>query len=267
MLDGLAMEPPPCSSDTASPSALVREQRGSKPWQAGSPVPPESGWERVLELFRKNELNRYPEETLNICKTTFTAGIFGLVYGGIPGFLYAKKRYIEQSDAEIFHNRLDAAQSMHRAAVRGFIRYGWRWGWRVAAFVAIFNTVSISLSLYHDKILLSHFVAAGAVTGGLFRFHLGLGGFAAGSIFGALLGVPAGGLMMGMQKLSGETFLERRKRERRELYEQQLAEWNNSLNITESISKETDDYIQKRTEKRGDEKFQQLVHLAPDSES
>lgn len=37
--------------------------------------------------------------------------------------------------------------------------------------------------------------------------------------------VPAGGLVMAMQALSGETYLERRKRERRELYEQQMIEW------------------------------------------
>ncbi|KAL8190698.1 UNVERIFIED_CONTAM: hypothetical protein K2H54_059511 [Gekko kuhli] len=240
---------PPSGSSAASSSAFAGEQPASKPWYVGRSQPPESGWERVLQLFRKDELNRYPEETVNICKATVTASIVGLIYGGIPGFTYAKKRYIEQSGAEIYYNRLDAVQSAHRAAIRGFIRYGWRWSWRVAAFVAIFNTVSISLSAYRDKSSLSHFVAAGAVTGGLFRFHLGLGGFAAGSIFGALLGVPAGGLVMAMQNLSGETFLEKRKREQRELYEKQLIEWNTSLSITESVSKEADDYIQEGTEK------------------
>ncbi|XP_054829852.1 complex I assembly factor TIMMDC1, mitochondrial isoform X1 [Eublepharis macularius] len=247
------MEPPP---GPAASSAVFGGQPGSKPWFAGRPQPPESGWERILELFRKDELNRYPEETVSICKATFTAGVVGFVYGGIPGFVYAKERYIEQSGAEMYHSRLDAAQSAHRAAVRGFIRYGWRWSWRIAAFVAIFNTVSTSLSAYRDKNSLSNFVAAGAFTGGLFRFHLGLGGFAAGSIFGALLGVPAGGLMMAMQNLSGETLHEGRKQERRERYEQQLIEWNNSLGITEKISKEIDDYIQEGAEKRHDEKIQ-----------
>ncbi|XP_054829853.1 complex I assembly factor TIMMDC1, mitochondrial isoform X2 [Eublepharis macularius] len=198
------MEPPP---GPAASSAVFGGQPGSKPWFAGRPQPPESGWERILELFRKDELNRYPEETVSICKATFTAGVVGFVYGGIPGFVYAKERYIEQSGAEMYHSRLDAAQSAHRAAVRGFIRYGWRWSWRIAAFVAIFK-------------------------------------------------VPAGGLMMAMQNLSGETLHEGRKQERRERYEQQLIEWNNSLGITEKISKEIDDYIQEGAEKRHDEKIQ-----------
>lgn len=59
-------------------------------------------------FFVCSELNRYPEETVNICKAAFTASTIGLVYGGISGFIYAKKRYIEQSDAEIYYSRLDA---------------------------------------------------------------------------------------------------------------------------------------------------------------
>ncbi|KAJ6662737.1 hypothetical protein lerEdw1_011377 [Lerista edwardsae] len=230
-------------SAVSSP-ALAADEPASKPWFVGTAQPPDSGWERLRELFRRDELNRYPEETMNIMKAAFSGGIIGLIYGGIPGFVYAKKRYIEQSKGEIYHNRLDAVQSAHRAAIRGFIRYGWRWGWRVAAFVGIFNTVSIGLSAYRDKNALSHFVVAGACTGGLFRMHLGLGGLAGGSIFGALLGVPAGGLLMALQNLAGETAIERRKRERRDLYEQKMTEWRTNLSITENISKQIDYALQ-----------------------
>lgn len=37
--------------------------------------------------------------------------------------------------------------------------------------------------------------------------------------------IPAGALLMIMQKVAGETFQEKRNRERRELYEQKLVEW------------------------------------------
>ncbi|KAF7250997.1 Complex I assembly factor TIMMDC1, mitochondrial [Varanus komodoensis] len=204
----------------------------------GQPEPPRSGWERLRAVFRRDEQKQYPEEILNIFKATFSGSIIGLFYGGIPGFLYAKRRYIEQSEGTIYYNHLDAVRSVHQAAMRGFIRYGFRWSWRVAAFVAIFNTVSTVLSVYRDKIVISHFAIAGACTGGLFRMHLGLRGLTGGSIFGALLGIPAGGLLMAMQSLSGETLVERRKREQRERYEQNLAEWDAKLRITENISEE-----------------------------
>ncbi|XP_062982857.1 complex I assembly factor TIMMDC1, mitochondrial [Elgaria multicarinata webbii] len=235
----------------ASSSALDAEQPGSvKPRFVGRPQPTDSGWERLRALFLRDELNRYPEETLNIFKATFSGGMIGLFYGGIPGFRYAKKRYIEQSEAEIYHNRLDAVQSAHRAAIRGFVRYGWRWGWRIAAFVALFNTVSTGLSVYRDKFVISHFAIAGACTGGLFRMHLGLRGLTGGSIFGALLGVPAGGLLMAMQNLTGETMAEKRKREQREQYEQKLAEWQSRLSIIENVSEEVDGVPQERAWER-----------------
>ncbi|XP_053168378.1 complex I assembly factor TIMMDC1, mitochondrial [Hemicordylus capensis] len=242
-------------SGSASPAVAAAEP-GSKTWYVGRPQPPDSGWERLRELFCRDELNRYPEETVYIFKASVTAGIAGFVYGGIPGFIYAKQRYIERSDGEIYHNRMDAAQSAHRAATRGFIRYGWRWSWRIASFVTIFNIASIGLSVYRDKITLGNFVVAGACTGCLFRIHLGLGGLAGGSIFGALLGVPVGGLLMAVQRLAGETLLERRKRERREFYEQKLAEWNTSLSITENISKEINDALQEEPGERDAEKIQ-----------
>ncbi|KAH0624921.1 hypothetical protein JD844_032850 [Phrynosoma platyrhinos] len=233
------------------------------PWME----PPDSGWERLKELFRRDELNQYPEETVNIVKASFSGGIIGFIYGGIPGFIYAKKRYIEQSEGEIYHNRLDAVQSAHRAAIRGFIRYGWRWSWRVAAFVAIFNTVSTGLTAYRDKNALSNFAIAGVCTGGLFRMHLGLRGLVGGSIFGALLGIPAGGLLMAVQNLAGETVLERRKRKQRELYEQKLAEWRTSLKITEDISEETVDAFQEGAEEKSAGKMQGLQNFPPNPES
>ncbi|NXS94558.1 TIDC1 factor, partial [Jacana jacana] len=126
-------------------------------------------------------------------------------------------------------------QSAHRAGLRSFIRYGWRWSWRVAAFVTIFNTVSTGLSVYRNKTTVSNFASAGAFTGALFRMHLGLQGLAGGFVFGTAFGIPAGGLLVMLQKLAGETMEERRNRERSELYEQKLAEWQSRLSVTEVL--------------------------------
>ncbi|NXK12436.1 TIDC1 factor, partial [Herpetotheres cachinnans] len=126
-------------------------------------------------------------------------------------------------------------QSAHRAGLRSFIRYGWRWSWRVATFVTIFNTVSTGLSVYRNKTTISNFASAGAFTGALFRMHLGLQGVAGGFMFGTAFGIPAGALLMAMQKFAGETLQEKRNREHRELYEQKLAEWQSRLNVTEVL--------------------------------
>ncbi|NXR86168.1 TIDC1 factor, partial [Hypocryptadius cinnamomeus] len=204
------------------------------PASFGRPAPlPQTGWERLSELWRLDEQQQFPEETMNIAKSAFTAGVGGWLYGGLPAFVSARKAFMESSHAEMFQNRADAVQSAHRAGLRSFIRYGWRWSWRVAAFATIFNVVSTGLSAYRDKTTISNFAAAGAFTGALFRMHLGLQGLAGGVVFGTAFGVPAGGLLMAMYGLAGETFQEKRSRERRELYEQQLAEWQSRFNMTE----------------------------------
>ncbi|XP_004706554.2 complex I assembly factor TIMMDC1, mitochondrial [Echinops telfairi] len=186
---------------------------------------PESGWDRLRELFIKDDQQRRSEELQNICKAAVSAGIIGFVYGGVPAFVHAKQRYVEQSQAEIYHNRFDAVQAAHRAATRGFIRYGWRWSWRTAVFVTTFNSVTTGLNVYRNKNALSHFVIAGAVTGSLFRINLGLRGLVAGGVIGALLGTPIGSLLVLLQRYCGETVQERKERDRKSLHERQLEEW------------------------------------------
>ncbi|NXT20616.1 TIDC1 factor, partial [Syrrhaptes paradoxus] len=97
------------------------------------------------------------------------------------------------------------------------------------------STMSTGLSVYRNKTTISNFASAGAFTGALFRMHLGLQGLAGGFVFGTAFGIPAGGLVIIMQKLAGETLAEKRNRERRELYEQKLAEWQSRLNVTEVL--------------------------------
>uniref|UniRef100_A0A2D4HQK4 Complex I assembly factor TIMMDC1, mitochondrial n=1 Tax=Micrurus lemniscatus lemniscatus TaxID=129467 RepID=A0A2D4HQK4_MICLE len=135
---------------------------------------------------------------------------------------------------------------MQRSAIRGFIRYGWRWSWRVAAFVAIFNTVNTGLSVYRGKSTLGHYTIAGACTGSLFRMQLGLRGLIGGSVIGGLLGGSLGTLLMGLQKIAGETFIERRKRKKSELHALKMAKWEATLDIPEDISEGTDNILQEK---------------------
>ncbi|XP_069491819.1 complex I assembly factor TIMMDC1, mitochondrial isoform X2 [Ambystoma mexicanum] len=202
------------------------------------PLPPESGWDRIRELFYRDDMQGYPEELTNLWKGTITAGFIGFLYGGVPAARHARERFIEQSQAEVFRHRIEAVRAAHNAALRGFIRYGWRWGWRVAAFVTIFNGVSTGLAVYRDKNSFGHFAAAGAVTGGLFRLNLGLRGMVGGSAIGMMLGAPIGAVMTVMQMAAGETLRERKRREQRERYELKLQEWAARLDVTQGALEE-----------------------------
>ncbi|KAJ8003726.1 hypothetical protein DPEC_G00151350 [Dallia pectoralis] len=205
------------------------------PSLVGKPEFPDTGWDRIRDLFDTDEMQSSPEELSSLVKSTLTAALAGMIYGGLPAARHARERFIQIHQAEIYQSRVEAVRAAHNAAIRGFIRYGWRWSWRVAAFVALFNTVSTGLSVYRDKYTISHYSAAGALTGGLFRLNLGLRGLVAGTVIGATMGVPAGALVIAMQGLAGETLRERRRRERQELYELKLAEWNARLKLTDDF--------------------------------
>ncbi|XP_042524801.1 complex I assembly factor TIMMDC1, mitochondrial [Dipodomys spectabilis] len=221
----------------------------------------ETGWGRLRELFAKDEHQRISQELDNIYRAALSAGIIGWAYGGIPAFIYAKKRYIEQSEAEIYHNRFDAVQSAHRAATRGFIRYGWRWSWRTAMFVTVFNTVTTGLSVYQNKNALNHFVIAGAVTGSLFRINLGMRGLVAGGIIGALLGTPVGILLMSLQKYAGKTIQEKKEEDWKTLHELKLKEWKTSLQITELLPEEIESSLQENGAEEDAKKIDALLSL------
>ncbi|XP_042197682.1 complex I assembly factor TIMMDC1, mitochondrial [Callorhinchus milii] len=220
----------------------------------------ESGWDRIRELFDQERMQSYPEELMNIWKGALMAGSVGLVYGGIPAAQHARKRYIELSQAEVYKHRIEAVRSAHNAAIRGFIRYGWRWSWRVTAFVTVFNIVSTGLSVYRDQNILTHYSVAGAITGGLFRLNLGVGGGLAGMVIGAVLGLPTGALLMSMQKANGETVREQRRREQRELYQLKVQEWDARLNVTEGLIQEIDQTIEKGRMEKDLEKIEELLN-------
>lgn len=223
------------SSSPASPAPAAVARYSTLPKNIGKPEFPDTGWERIKDLFDRDETQKQPEELSTVIKCAVLGAFTGFLYGGLPAARFARQRYIQISQAEVYTSRVDAVRSAHNAAIRGFLRYGWRWSWRVSLIVTLFSSVSTGLSVYRDKDALSNYVAAGAVTVGLFRLNLGLRGLVAGSIIGAVLGIPVGAMVVGLQSLTGETTRERRRRERQELYELKLAEWTARLEMTDEL--------------------------------
>ncbi|XP_074483763.1 complex I assembly factor TIMMDC1, mitochondrial [Sebastes fasciatus] len=252
------------SSTSTSPAPIPSP---ALPSNIGKPEFPDTGWDRVKDLFDRDATQRYPEEVTNVIKSGAVAALAGLFYGGLPAARDARQRYIQVSQAEMYTSRVEAVRSAHNAAIRGFVRYGWRWSWRVAAFVTLFNSVSTGLSVYRDKSTISHYAAAGAVTGGLFRLNLGLGGLVAGTIIGAVLGIPTGALIMSMQSIAGETARERRRRERWELYELKLNEWAARLHLTDELIGDLNVSSQAEETNKDMRRIQELLSLPKNEEA
>nr|XP_040034898.1 complex I assembly factor TIMMDC1, mitochondrial isoform X1 [Gasterosteus aculeatus aculeatus] len=250
----------------AQMSSSTSPAPSSMPSHIGSPEFPDTGWDRIKDLFDRDVTQRYPEELTNVMKSGVTAALAGLLYGGLPAARHARQRYIQVSQAELYTSRVEAVRSAHNAAIRGFVRYGWRWSWRVAAFVTLFNSVSTGLSVYRDKYTLGHYAAAGAVTGGLFRLNLGLRGLVAGTIIGAVLGFPAGALILSMQSIAGETARERRRRERRELFDLRLTEWKARLHLTDELIGDLKVSSEAEGTNKDMQRIQELLSLPPNED-
>ncbi|XP_056882202.1 complex I assembly factor TIMMDC1, mitochondrial [Takifugu flavidus] len=249
------------SSSSTSPAATPFSSVSTMHLNIGKPEISDTGWDRLKDLFQKDVTHKYPEELISVIKSGVVAAFAGLLYGGLPAARHARQRYIQVSQAELYTSRVDAVRSAHNAAIRGFVRYGWRWSWRVAAFVTLFNSVSTGLSVYRDQYSLGHYAAAGAVTGGLFRLNLGLGGLIAGTIIGAVLGLPTGALIISMQSMAGESARDRRKRERREQYELRLAEWNARLQLTDELIGDLGDISASQDADEDMQRIQELLSL------
>lgn len=55
--------------------------------------------------------HKYPDELINVIKSSIAAALAGLVYGGLPAARLAKQRYIQVSQAELYTSRVDAVVS------------------------------------------------------------------------------------------------------------------------------------------------------------
>ncbi|XP_038069560.1 complex I assembly factor TIMMDC1, mitochondrial-like isoform X2 [Patiria miniata] len=177
----------------------------------------ETGWDRIKQAYTADpETHEIPRELYELILMTTMGMLMGYAYGGVPASRHARDRYIQKSGAAIYSSRLEATGASYNAGVRGFIRYGYRWGWRIAFLAAGFQGISTCMSLYRDKQDITNYVSAAMVTGSLYRFNLGLRGLVGGAFAGAVVGIPAGLILMGAQKLQGETTLEKNKRVRQE---------------------------------------------------
>ncbi|XP_043965415.1 complex I assembly factor TIMMDC1, mitochondrial isoform X2 [Gambusia affinis] len=249
----LVLQPALCQRSSAGQSFQIRDGSASRTSLIKS----------LDDFFYSDcsERQRPPEEVMTVVKCGILGAFAGFLYGGLPAARLARQRYIQVSQAELYTGRMEAVRSAHNAAIRGFLRYGWRWSWRVSVIVTLFSSVSTGLSVYRNKDAVSNYVAAGAVTVGLFRLNLGLRGLLAGSVIGAVLGIPAGAVIIGLQSLTGETFRERRRRERRELYELKLAEWSARLQLTDELIDSLNVSVRPEETNKDLEKIEELLSL------
>lgn len=192
----------------------------------------ESGWDRLKESYFYNKEDGLSRELYEVIMMCLLGGMLGFVYGGFPASRFARQRYIQQSQAAIYHSKLEATGSSYNAASRGMIRYGYRWGWRTAILAGGYHGISTSIAVYRNKQDLFSYSVAGVTTGMLYRMNLGLRGMIGGAFVGALLGIPCGALLLSFQRIMGETFIDKCRRLRAEQRAEKAQEYALRLQVT-----------------------------------
>ncbi|MED6291039.1 hypothetical protein CHARACLAT_019494 [Characodon lateralis] len=101
----------PSSSPTTSPAPAAVPRSSTLPKNIGKPGFPDTGWERIKDLFDRDERQRHPEELTSVIKCAVVAALTGFLYGGLPAARFARQRYIQISQAEVYTSRMEAVVS------------------------------------------------------------------------------------------------------------------------------------------------------------
>ncbi|MEQ2180156.1 hypothetical protein GOODEAATRI_032750 [Goodea atripinnis] len=101
------------SSPTTSPAPAAVPRSSTLPKNIGRPEFPDTGWERIKDLFDRElvERQRHPEELTSVIKCAVVAALTGFLYGGLPAARFARQRYIQISQAEVYTSRVEAVVS------------------------------------------------------------------------------------------------------------------------------------------------------------
>ncbi|KAK2577880.1 hypothetical protein KPH14_001391 [Odynerus spinipes] len=130
--------------------------------------PVETRMERIKKIFViSRELQR-------LISFTTTAGVVGMVIGGLLHTQGTIQKFIDTNQATRFYSHYDAKKQLQLAFVKQFLKGGLKFGWKTALFSAIFESVQILLTTYREKPSVLHYVAGGGIAGLLFKMSLGL---------------------------------------------------------------------------------------------
>jgi hypothetical protein len=158
----------------------------------------DSGVKRLKSLFRLRPGAPLPDELQEWPRVVFLGSVIGFVFGGLMGARLAGDKYIAMNHNTKYPHPMQAHRELHGAAMLGFVRHGSKWGWKIGMFAGIFSGCNILLSVYRDKESPLNMMAAGGVSGTLFRIRDGIKPAVGGCVLGVLLSIPVSCLYHGL---------------------------------------------------------------------
>ncbi|XP_321704.6 RPII140-upstream gene protein [Anopheles gambiae] len=209
--------------DTKTVQSMYEEAPGDK----------QTGVERLQMMFTIDEFGRVSSELNSIYQAGFLGFLFGACYGGFVNSRVAYMNFLERNQATAFQSSFEAKKKLQDQVTLNFAKGAFRWGWRLALFTTSYVGIQTVVSVYRGKSSLYEYLAAGGVTGAMYKFSMGLRGMASGGLVGLALGGLAGGLSLGIMRATGTTMEEVR-------FWQYKWHTNREQAIRDSMKKQTD---------------------------
>ncbi|XP_069703295.1 RPII140-upstream gene protein isoform X2 [Periplaneta americana] len=163
----------------------------------------ETGRDRLYMMYSLDEFGNISPELNSACQAAFLGTFIGACYGGVLNSKIAYTDFMERNEATIFKNHLDAKKKLQDQVTIGFGKGAFRWGWRLGLFSGMYVLFTTSIAVYRGHSSIVEYVAAGGLTGALYKCNMGLRGMAVGGGLGSVLGGIAGIASLSILKLSG----------------------------------------------------------------
>ncbi|XP_065722162.2 RPII140-upstream gene protein [Drosophila suzukii] len=184
-----------------------KENKTYKAFLASKP-PEETGPERLKQMFSIDEFGSISSELNSIYQAGFLGFLIGAIYGGVTQSRVGYMNFMENNQATAFKSHFDAKKKLQDQFTVNFAKGGFKWGWRVGLFTTSYFGIITCMSVYRGKSSIYEYLAAGSITGSLYKMNLGLRGMAAGGIIGGFLGGVAGVTSLLLMKASGTSMEE-----------------------------------------------------------
>ncbi|XP_049866132.1 RPII140-upstream gene protein [Pectinophora gossypiella] len=164
---------------------------------------PETGWERVKMMYARNEHDEFSVELHTVIQSAMSGAFLGAGFGGFVRSRNAYVYFIENNQATIFKSTMQAKKKLQDYVTVAFAKGAVQWGWRLGFFTGLFSTLATTISVYRGDTSLIEYVAAGTITGALYKVNLGLAATMVGAGLGCVLSTVAGMAILGILKLTG----------------------------------------------------------------
>lgn len=98
--------------------------------------------------------------------------LVGFIYGGFMGSSKAYMDFMERNQATAFETHHIAKKTLQDSVTVNFVKKGWKLGWRLSVFATMYMGTCTVISVYRNKYSITDYIAAGAVTGAVYKWNV-----------------------------------------------------------------------------------------------